>query len=157
MATQKWTAGGVGLAYVSAGFSTEVNSLVNGNAVLAANQLNNSTNLDLFSDISISLGSVTTGSGSPYIGFYLYPQNQDGTTYGDGNFTGSGAAGPPPSSYYAGPIPCQVSATGVIVGTLRGILLPPGLFKFVLYNQAGVTLAASSNTISYRTYGFSVQ
>ena len=32
------------------------------------------------------------------------------------------------------------------------IIIPPGTFKFVLYNGAGVALASSGNTISYRTY-----
>lgn len=155
MAVQRWIGGTVGLTYASAGFSTELNSLANGNAVIAATQIDNSANLDVFADVSISLGSVTTGSGTPFIGLYLYPLNQDGSTYGDGNF-GSAAAGPPPSAYYAGAIPCQVSATGVIVGMVRGIILPPGKFKFLLFNQAGVALASSANTVNWRTYDFQV-
>lgn len=155
MATQKFVAGIAGLTYQTSSFGSELNSLVNGNAVLGSLQLDNSSNLDLFADFSISLGSVTTGAGAPYIGLYLYPLNEDGSTYGDGAF-GTSAAGPPPSAYYIGSIPCQVSATGVIVGTLRGVLLPPGKFKLVLYNQAGVTLAASANNVLYRTYDFAV-
>lgn len=155
MATEKWIAGsGQGLTYGSC-FSTEINSLASGNAVLSATQIDNTTALDIFADVSISLGSVATGAGSPFIGLYLYPLNEDGTTYGDSQF-GSAAAGPPPSAYFVGVIPTKVSATAVITGTVRGIILPAGKFKFVLYNNAGVTLAASSNTVSYRTYNRSV-
>jgi hypothetical protein len=156
MATEKWIAGSLaGLTWASAGFSTEVNSLANGNAVIAANQLDNSTALDVFADVSLSLGSVTPGSGAPYIGLYLCPLNQDGTTYGDGRF-GSATSGPPAASYRVGAIPLVASTAGPLLGMVRGIILPPGKFKFLIHNQAGVTLAASSNTLQYRTYNRSV-
>ena len=151
MATQKYVTGGTP-SYTSC-FSTEVNSLASGNAVLSATQIDNTTNLDLFADVSVSLGSVTP-TGSPFIGLYLYPLNEDGTSYGDGRF-GSSAAGPPPSAYFVGVIPC-VATAGVITGTLRGVVLPPSKFKFVLYNGTGVSLASSSNTIDYKTYNYSV-
>jgi hypothetical protein len=152
MAVEKWIAGSLqGLSWGSAGFSTEVNSLANGNAVLAATELDNSAALDVFADLSILLGSITTGSGAPYLGFYLYPLNADGASFGDGRFA-SAAAGPPPSAYFAGTILLPASTTGTLKGMLRGIILPPGAFKFVIHNQAGAALAASSNTIDYRTY-----
>jgi hypothetical protein len=155
MAIEKWVAGTLAPTYTSAGFSTEVNSLVNGNAVIAASALDNSSALDVFADLSISLGSITSGSGFPYIGFYLYPLNQDGTTYGDGRF-GTTAAGPPAQSYYIGTVPTPASTTAAITGATRGFVLPPGQFKLVIYNFAGATLAGSSNTIKYRTYNRSV-
>ena len=86
-----------------------------------------------------------------YLGVYLYPLNSDSSTYGDNRF-GSSAAGPPPSTYYVGSIIFPVG-TQALDGTIRGIILPPGTFKFLIYNQAGVTLAgAGANTILYRTY-----
>lgn len=155
MATEKWIAGsGVGLTWTSC-FGTELNSLVAGNAVISSVVITNGTNLDLFADISISLGSVTPGAGNPFIGIYFYPLNQDGTTYGDGAF-GTTAAGPPPSSYFVGSIPCRASTAGVITGMVRGILLPPGSGKGLLYNNSGVNLASSANTVSYRTYNLQV-
>lgn len=154
--TQTWKAGTLqGLTWGTAGFSTEVNSVINGNAVLAANQIDNSTALDQFFDLSVSLGSITPGAGAPYIGFYLVPLNQDGTTYGDGRFASS-AAGPPASQYYVGSVPCVPSTAGVITGMVRSILLPPGKFKLILYNQAGATLASSANTIQMRSYNLAV-
>lgn len=147
MATEKWSSP----SWASAGFSTEVNSLANGNAVLAASAIDNSTNLDRIVDFSVSLGSVTPGAGAPYIGVYLIPLNQDGSTYGDGRF-GSAAAGPPPSEYWAGNIRCKASTAGVITGIIQGARLPPGSFKWCIYNQAGVSLASSSNTLQHRIY-----
>lgn len=151
MATEKWIAGsGVGLTWTAA-FSTEVNSVVNGNAILSSVAIANGTALDIFTDVSISLGSVAAGAGAPYIGIYLVPLNEDGTSYGDGRF-GTSAAGPPASQYFVGSIPTLISTTAVITGSVLGIIMPPGTFKFILYNQAGVTLAASANVVDYRTY-----
>lgn len=152
MATEKLVAGAV--AWTSC-FGTEVNSIINGNAILSSVALDNSSNLDVFCDISISLGSITTAAGIPFLGFFLYPLNQDSTSYGDGRF-GSSAAGPPPSSYFICSVMLPPSNTGVQTGMARGILLPDGAFKFVMYSSAGVTLAASANTIKYRTYNRSI-
>ncbi len=155
MSTERWIAGtGQGLTWGNLFNSgATINSLASGNAIQTATPANidNSTNLDVFMDISIALGSITSGAGAPYIGVYLYPQNQDGSTYGDGRF-GSTAAGPPPAAYYVGSIPLVASVTQAQEGTLRGIVLPPGIFTVILYNQAGVALASSSNGVKYRTY-----
>ena|SRR5271170_7595 len=156
MATEKWIAGsGQGLTWGAAMGASDPNSLAAGSAILSSVAITNATALDVFCDVSISLASVTTGAGAPYIGIYRYPLNEDGSSYGDGRF-GSAAAGPPPSQYYVGLIPCVPSNTGVITGTIEGIILRPAQFKFVLYNNAGVALASSSNTVDYRTYNRSV-
>lgn len=149
MATEKWIAGsGAGLTWTAA-FSTEVNSLASGNAILSSVSITNGTALDMFADISIALGSAAFAAPNR-IDVYLYPLNQDGTTYGDGRFATS-AAGPPPSNYFCGSIGL-VAATQTQEGTLTGIVIPPGTFSFVLMNNGGVALASSSNTIKYRTY-----
>ncbi len=136
--------------------ASTLNSIANGNAIISDLQIDNSAALDMFADVSMFLGSITFGSGAPYIGVYFYPLLDDGTTYGDGRF-GSSAAGPPPSQYFVGSIPLIASVTQAQEGAIRGILLPPGKGKFVIYNQAGATLAGSSgNTFKYRTYNRSI-
>lgn len=152
MATQKWIAGsGQGLTWGSA-FGTEINSVVNGNAIISSIAIDNSSVLDVFADVSISLGSITP-TGASFIGIYLMPLNQEGSSYGDGRF-GSSAAGPPGSVYAVGNIPCN-NAAGVVTGAILRVPLPPGSLKFCLYNSSGVTLAASANTVKYRTYNLS--
>lgn len=154
MATEKWVAGsGAGLTWASAFTGTTLNSIANGNAILSDLQIDNSTALDVFADVSIALASAVF-TANPFVGIYLYPLNKDGSTYGDGRF-GTSAAGPPGVSYYVGRIPL-VAATSAQEGTLRRIVLPPGAFKFVLHNQGGVALASSGNTCSYRTYNRAV-
>lgn len=157
MAVEKWIAGsGVGLTWTAAFTASTLNSIVNGNAIISDLQIDNSSALDIFADVSIALGSLTSGAGAPYIGIYLVPLNADGSTYGDGRFAAS-AAGPPASQYFVGAIPLIPSVTQAQEGTLRGIVLPPGAFKLIAYNQAGATLAGSAgNTCKYRTYNRAV-
>lgn len=155
MATEKWIAGsGVGLTWTDAFSTATLNSIASGNAILSDLQIDNSTALDVFCDVSIALGSAAFVAPN-FIGVYLYPLNKDGTTYGDGRF-GTSAAGPPSAPYMVGTIGL-VAATQAQEGILRGIVMPAGKFKFVLHNQGGVTLAgASGNTCQYRTYNRSV-
>jgi hypothetical protein len=154
VATEKWVAGsGQGLTWGNAFTGSTLNSIASGNAILSDLQIDNRAALDVFADLTINLASAAFASPN-YIGVYLYPLNGDGSTFGDGRF-GSSAAGPPPSSYFIGAITI-VAATQAQEGTLRGIVMPPGKFKFVLYNQGGVAFAASGNTCQYRTYNRSV-
>jgi hypothetical protein len=152
--TEKWIGGsGQGLTWGNAFTGSTLNSIANGNAILSDLQIDNSSAFDIFSDVSINLASLAAVAPN-FVGVYLYPLNADGSTYGDGQF-GSSAAGPPSSTYWVGNI-VITAVTAVQEGTVRGIILPPGKFKFVLYNQAGVAFAGSGNTCQYRTYNRSI-
>src|ERR1700688_983882 len=154
MATEKWIAGSLQAAFGDAFSTATLNSIVNGNAILSDIVIDNTATLDIFADVSIALGSITSVPPA-FAGIYLYPLNKDAATYGDGRF-GASAAGPPPSSYMAGIIGFPVG-TAAIVGTCRAIILPPSKFKFVLYNQSGATLAGGSgNTCQFKSYNRSV-
>lgn len=151
MATEKWIAGsGVGLTWTAGFTASTLNSIVNGNAILSDLQIDNSSALDIFADVGIQFGSITWAAPN-FIGVYLYPLNQDASTYGDGRF-GSSAAGPPTANYWVGNIGAPTGAAAA-EGTLSRIIIPPAKFKLVLYNQAGATLAgAGGNSCYYRTY-----
>lgn len=155
MATEKWIAGsGAGLTWTAAFTASTLNSIANGNAILSDLQIDNSSAFDIYCDVSLIGGSITTAAPN-YVGVYFYPLLDDATTYGDGRF-GSSAAGPPPSTYYVGSMVLPVG-TQAITGSVRGIVLPPGKGKFVVYNQAGAALAAAgANTFKYRTYNRSI-
>lgn len=156
MATEKWIGGsGQGLTWGNAFTGSTLNSIASGNAILSDLQIDNSSAFDIFADVEVVLASITSGAGAPYVGVYFYLLNSDGSTYGDGRFASS-AAGPPPSQYFVGAAPLIASLTQAFQATVRGIVLPPGKGKFVLYNQAGVAFASSANTCKYRTYNRSV-
>jgi len=156
MAIEKWVAGsGVGFTWTAAfGAEYTTTTCASTSAVASSVVITNQTALDVFCDISFHFAAVTT-VGSPFIGVYLYPLNQDASTYGDGRFA-SAAAGPPPSNYCVGNIGVPVLTTTAGNGSLVGIVMPPGSFKFVFYNGLGVATAASGNTSGYRTYNISV-
>lgn len=153
MATEKWIAGsGVGLTWTNL-MTTELNSIASTNCILGATSVAGGTSLDIFADFSLTLASAAFVAPN-YIGLYLYPLHDDGSTYGDGRF-GSSAAGPPPATYWVGNIGI-VAAAQAQTGILSRIILPPGTWKPVLENRGGVALASSGNIIKYRTYNRSI-
>jgi|SRR5579885_605385 len=152
MSTEKWVAGAQA-SYADAFSTATLNSIASGNAILSDLEIDNSTNLDMFMDVSVALASLAVAAPA-YLGIYLYPKNKDNSTYGDGRF-GSSAAGPPGGTYFVGAIPFP-TGTAANEGTARGIVLPPGKFKLVIHNQCGVALASSGNTCQYKTYNRSV-
>jgi hypothetical protein len=160
LAVEKWIAGsGQGLtwgnAFATAG-STEINqsSFLNGDSVLSSIVVANGSALDIFADLSMSLASITTVAPN-YVGFYIYPLNEDGTSYGDGKLSTTLAAVVPEPQYWVGNIVIPVG-TQVCTGMLQRIVLPPGSFCFAFYNQTGATLATTSNVVKYRTYNRSI-
>jgi hypothetical protein len=158
VATEKWIAGsGQGLSYGTAFNGSDLNSMANGSAVLSSvADIANGTPLDIFAGISISLGSIAVAAPS-FLGIYVYPLNQDGTTYGDGYFSsGTQTAKVPSATYWVGNIIVGTTGTSVVTGTLDRIILPPRSFRFLAYNQLGVAIAGSSNTAKYETYNRSV-
>lgn len=149
MAIEKLVTGTLIASYTSE-MGSEVNSLASGSSVLSSVLIDNSVSPgDEFGQISISLGSFTTGANAPFVTFYAYELNGDGTTYGDGRFA-SAAAGVP-AGRYLGVVPLVPSVTQVQTGATGYFLLPLAKFKLVLYNFAGGTLAASANTIYFKS------
>jgi hypothetical protein len=151
MALERWIAGqATALAWTDAFTLTTLNSIANGNAILSDITIVNDLFGDMFADLSIRLGNVATFALPAYVGVYLYPANTY-NSFGDGRFAAS-AAGPPPSCYWVGDI-SLITGNVVQTGSLLRIPIPPGPFRFVLYNQGGVTLSGGNqNTCQYRTY-----
>lgn len=152
MSTEKWIAGsGVGLTWTTI-MSTDLNSLASGNALLQAADIANDSALDIFADFSLHLASAAFAAPN-FAALFLYPLNDDASTYGDGRFTSAAAmtAANAPAPYWVGNVPL-VAATQAQNGTLTGVRLPPGKCRVVLWNQGGVSFASSGNTLKYRTY-----
>lgn len=151
--TTAWIAGrGQGLTWGTAGFTAaNFNSMSSGNSVVATTTIANGTPLDLYADVSFSFFTGGATNTASYLALYLLPLNQDGTTYGDGFATGPGAPAP---AYQAASAAVIAGLSGTtIVGTFRGIVLPPGSFRFAISNQLGAALnAAAAAVVNYRTY-----
>jgi hypothetical protein len=153
MAVEKWVGGsGQGLTWGSAFASSGLDGLSSVNAIASTIAITNGTALDIFADVSVALPSAAFAAPN-YLGVYIYPLDQDSSSYGDNRYS-TAAAGPPPGQYWVGNIGL-VPATQAQVGSLTRIILPPGTFKFVIYNQGAVALS-TGNTCAYRTYNRSV-
>jgi hypothetical protein len=113
-------------------------------------------NLDMFAEISLRLtvASFTPSSGS-YLGIYVVPLLDDGSTYGDGTLTSGSTITRAPPYPLAGIVPLESSAAiTVMAGFIPRIELPPNKFRFALFNNSGVSLSgtAGNNIVKYRTY-----
>jgi hypothetical protein len=131
--------------------STQLNSLANGamNST-ASSDIANQTNLDLYADFEIVLGSLSPTSGA-YIGLYFL-ESVDGTNFpaqsdADLRLTATQMLGAVPIG--------TTAATGQRV-VIRNILLPPSLFRVKLDNQTGVALNASGNTVKIKPCNFNL-
>ena len=153
-----WVAGnGQGLTWGTLINSVDMTTgpLATANTVLSSvADIANGTNLDQFMDISASLviASSTIVAGAN-LSFWLYALNQDGSTYGDGQFTaGTGAAKTPTFP------PCAImplvaaAAQTALIGFSAGIIIPPGSFRVAIQNNSGFTLTSGTQTVKYRTY-----
>lgn len=151
--TEKLVAGA--LAAWTALFGSEINSLANTNSILSSVIIDNSVNLDLLFQIAFNLGSITSGSGAPFLGVALYELGvdttglADGSVYGDGRFASAAAAVPANMLAFC---PVPPSRTAIVTWSTGLYRLPPVKVKAVLYNLSGSTLAGSANNISIRTF-----
>lgn len=157
-----WTAGnGQGLTWGTAINGSDLASLANGSTVLSSvADIANGTNLDMYADLSVELtiGSATPSAGA-YLGLYIAALMEDGSSYGDGSLTSGATITRAPPWSPAGIIPLQSSAaTTLLAGFIQGIIIPPGSFRFALYNGSGITLSATAanNVVKYRTYNLNL-
>jgi hypothetical protein len=160
-----WVAGlGQGLTWGTAINSGDLNTggtvgMPTANTVLSTvADIANGTALDMFMDISVSLliASSTIVAGAN-LAFYLYELNQDGTTYGDNQFTAGTFAAktptvPPCASITLVPLAGQTT----LIGYANQISIPPGSFRLAIMNNSGFTLTTGTQTVKYRTYNLAM-
>jgi hypothetical protein len=143
MTTERFINGTMTPSGYTAAFGTEIESLPSLSAVLSTIAFDPTsggtvTLYDTFGQISMALGSMTTGAGSPYAGFSMYPLNADGTSYADGLY-GSQTASEPATAYQVVQIPMAPSVTSTAI-TGSSVIFPlPFIgvkFKLVMYNSS---------------------
>lgn len=127
-----------GVAYTSL-VTTGLDSLTDGSSTAASSAVDNTANLNLYADFGLMLGSINP-SGAPYLELRLLELNGDGSTYDDNS------AGACVGAFQV------TTGSSAKVATLKRVLLTLGQFKAIVVNRTGVTLAATANTLYYRTY-----
>lgn len=133
-------------------FGTTLNSLASGSAVLSSAIDNTAATVghaayDL-AEVWITLtGGITTGSGSPYVQAAVVA-SLNGTNY-EINGVANSQVFPIPGSGTEPLLP----STSVTYVRVKGLILPPALFKVYLLNLAGVAFAATTTATVYRMQG----
>lgn len=155
-----WTAGnGAGLTWATAINSADLASMVNGSTVVSSvADIANGTNLDMFMDVSVNMliASSTIVAGAN-LALWLYALNQDGTTYGDGQFVNGTQKASTPTFSPIGAIPLiAAAAQTALIGQINQIIIPPGSFRLALQNNSGFTLTSGTQTVKYRTYNLNL-
>jgi len=134
MGETTWTAYGT----ETNALTTELNSLADAAESALGTEIDNTTNRDMYMDLNVVLASLAAAT-APFIVVKVYT-SVDGTNYEDGDAAPS----------YSMQVDAATSAKR---GSIRGILLSPGKHKLTLTNECNVALAATGNTVKYRTYG----
>lgn len=142
MATAKWatpSAQGSNIA------STTLDSLGNGSTSAFVTH-DNSTNLDLYANIEIDLGSFTSTTGAS-VTLRVFSTAGSGPSVPDA--TGSVGGG----DSYTVPVTVGASAKVIIIPMVR---LYPFSQRLCVTNNAGAAFAASSNTLKVQPFNESV-
>lgn len=132
---------------IATALSTELNSLASGSSAITA-ALDNGTDKSIWDDLELVVTFGTAPALNAPVEVYLVP-SVDGTNYVDGSSTVL-----PSPNLLVGTFLVRAVTTAQRVA-IRKIELPPGLFKYLVRNQAGQAMAASGNTLKRRPYEMS--
>lgn len=137
--TFKWAAGWTSRSTV---LTTELNSLAAAGVSVAGTEIDNSTNLDVWGQLklSVTFGSAPTAGG--YVNLYMVTA-PDGTNYEDsGTVT--------PIHRLVASLPVRAVNTAQILNS-KPIILEPGKTKFYLENVTSQAFPASASTVTLYT------
>lgn len=129
-------------ATVANALTTEMNSLANNGNTAASATIDNTTNLDLYHDLTLNVAAqgVARSAGASIVVYLIMAL--DGTNFD---------AVLESTAEVVAVFPLDGSTTARQL-TRRDIPIPPGLFKYFVRNITGQTLAASGNILEYRAH-----
>lgn len=129
-------------AAIASALTTELNSLANAATTAASAAIDNTTNLDLYHDLTLTIATMGVArSTGATVSVYLV-MALDGTNYDDTNAT---------TAELVAVFPLD-AATTARQSTRRDVPVPPGLFKYFAVNNTGQAFAASGNLVEYRAH-----
>lgn len=127
---------------IATAHSTSLNSLANNANSAASIAIDNSTALDMFHDLTLTVAAqgVARSAGAT-VGVYLI-MALDGTNYDAVNET---------TAELVAVFHLDASTSSRQL-TRRDVPIPPGLFEYFVRNQTGQAFAASGNLLEYRAH-----
>lgn len=126
--------------------STELNSLASSTGKAISSTIDNSTNLDLFDDLELTVTFASAPTAGTVVELYVIPSLDGGTTYPDASTSVLAQ-----SSLYVGGF--AVRAVNTIQRmVIRGVALPPGSFKYFVQNTTNQAFPASGSTLERNSY-----
>jgi hypothetical protein len=129
-------------AAIASALTTDLNSLANGSASAASAALDNTSNLDLYHDLTLTVAAQGSArSAGATVSVYLV-MALDGTNYDDANAT---------TAELVAVFPLD-AATTARQATRRDVPVPPGLFKYFVVNNTGQAFAASGSLLEFRAH-----
>lgn len=129
----------------------QIDSLLDNEWTDLSDEIDNSSIKALFADLELVLGSAAFTGTDSAIEIYLVA-SVDGNNYPDwtGNVTTDEQEN---NKHFVGSMTTS-GATAAQRMTLEDVKMPQGKFKFGIRSRAGVTLAASGNTLKYRRHNY---
>lgn len=129
---------------------TDLDSLADDDFANITNGLDNSTNRHTHAVFELKMGSavdISAGNDEPVCFLYAYP-SYDGTNYvDDADLTNERSS----EEYRIAALAFQKQA-GQTYAVAENIPIGPIKYKFAIFNQTGVALAADNNTLKVKTY-----
>jgi hypothetical protein len=139
MATTKHKAYTAAIASV---LTTDLNSLANAGISAASSALDNTSNLDLYDDLTFTIATQGGARSAGATVSVLMVQALDGTNYDDVETT---------CGQLVAVFPLDAATTARQV-SVRDVPIPPGLFKYFVRNNTGQAFASSGNILERRPH-----
>ena len=130
---------------VSNAMTTELNAIAATTGKAISSAIDNSATLDLFDDLELAVDFVTAPTAGTVVELYLLP-SIDGSVYPDGS-----ASILPQSGLFVGGFAVR-NTTAAQIMVLRGVALPPGLFKYVVQNTTNQAFPATGSVLRRNPY-----
>ena len=129
-------------ASIASALTTDLNSLGSGSTSAASAALDNTTNLDLYHDLTLTVAAQGGArSAGATVAVYM-TMALDGTNYDDTNASTAELVA----------IFSLDAATTARQLTRRDVPIPPGLFKYFVVNSTGQAFASSGNLLEIRAH-----
>ncbi len=129
-------------ASIASALTTELNSIANNANTAASAEIDNSTDLNLYHDLTLTIAAQGSSRAAGAIVVVYLVMALDGTNFDDINETTAEVAA----------VFSLDAVTTARQATRRDVPVPPGKFKYFIRNATGQTLAASGNLLEYRAH-----